>query len=213
MTTAIILVRHGETAWNRRQVFRGTYDIELNDNGRQQASLLTKVLSRYQIDAAYSSPLCRAVQTAEIALAGTGVQIATDKRLTDFCYGDWQGLEETEVKRRWPAELAGWLDRPQSLRVPGGNTLTEVYNAAFEAMEQLAAKHDGQTIAIFAHRVVNKLLVLAALGLPLEQFAFIRQDNCCIDEFHRTEKGYIIVSLNDTAHLRTDSVDVLAADF
>ncbi len=80
-------------------------------------------------------------------------------------------------------------------------------------MEELAGKHDGQTIALFAHRVVNKLLVMAALGLPLEQFSFIRQDNCSLNEFERTEKGYTIISVNNTAHLRRAEVSLLSTDF
>jgi len=213
MATKILLIRHGETAWNRDGRFRGTYDVPLNDNGRAQGRLLSEALGGRRIEAAYSSPLSRAMETAEISLAGTDVQIVPDERLKDFCYGDWQELEESEVKQRWPNEHAAWVSRPQSLRVPGGNTLAEVSTAAFEAMEELAAKHEGQTIALFAHRVVNKLLVLAALDLGLDRFGFIRQDNCCLDEFDRNEKGYTIITLNDTSHLRSGKVELLSADF
>lgn len=206
-------MRHGETDWNRRQIFRGTHDIPLNENGRAQAKLLGMGLKDRSIAAVYTSPLSRAVETAEIALGQKGVKIGLDERLTDLCYGDWQGLEEAEVKRRWPTEYENWMCRPESMRVPGGDTLAEVSQRAFGAMAEVAAKHLGETVVIVAHRVVNKLLVLGTLGLGLERFPFIRQDNCCIDEFERSERGYVVVSLNDTNHLRRQGVDVLATDF
>ena len=62
-------------------------------------------------------------------------------------------------------------------------------------------RHDGQTVALLGHRVVNKLLVLAALGLGVDRFPFVRQDNCCVSEFQRVDNGYVICRLNDTAHL------------
>ncbi|MFC1782715.1 histidine phosphatase family protein [Planctomycetota bacterium] len=211
--TQIILVRHGETAWNRQQVFRGTADMPLNENGRAQARLLGMGLRDRKIAIAYVSPLLRAVETAEIALGQRGVKIVQDERLKDFCYGDWQGLEEVEVKQRWPKEYESWVSRPESICVPGGNTLAEVFQAAFGAMEEIAAKHRGETVVILAHRVVNKLLVLGALGLGLERFSFIRQDNCCIDVFEWSEQGYVLVSINDTSHLHGHGVDLLAMDF
>ena len=213
MATTILLARHGETAWNRELVFRGTHDIALNENGRRQGELLAGALVGRHIAAAYASPLGRAVETAELALAGRSVSIKTDERLRDFCYGDWQGITEAQVKVRWPKEYAAWVNEPQSLRVPGGDTLAEVSWAAFAALEQWAGAHEGQTIAVFAHRVVNKLLVLAALGLPLERFRFIRQDNCSLNELERGENGYTIVCLNNTTHLRQDEVGLLSADF
>ena len=84
---------------------------------------------------------------------------------------------------------------------------------AFRAMEEIGRRHEGQTVALFAHRVVNKLLVLGALGLGLERFPFIRQGNCCINEFVRTASGYVIERINDTAHVRGAKADILQADF
>jgi phosphoserine phosphatase len=213
MSTTILLIRHGETAWNRRKVFRGTYDIPLNENGRNQAHLVAEALKSHQIDAVYTSPLSRARETAELVISSHGVDVITDSRLLDFSYGDWTGLEDAEVAKRWPKEYKAWTSQPETLRVPGGDTLEEIFQQSFGAMEELAAKHDGQTIALFAHRVVNKLLVLGALGLKLDRFGFIRQDNCCMNEFKRIENGYVIISVNDTSHLYREGVKLLTADF
>jgi len=80
-------------------------------------------------------------------------------------------------------------------------------------MEEIGRQHEGQTVALFAHRVVNKLLVLGALGLGLDRFPFVMQGNCCINEFVRTESGYLIERINDTAHVRKAGNDLIAFDF
>lgn len=213
MATTILLIRHGETAWNRGKVFRGTHDVPLNDNGREQARLAGEALRSRTIDAAYTSALSRAAETAQIVLAAHGVTAAVDPGLLDFNYGDWTGKEDARVARDWPAEHAAWTSQPRSLRVPGGDTLEEVFGRAFGAMEKIAVEHAGQTVALFAHRVVNKLLVLGALGMELDRFPFIIQGNCCINEFERIDRGYIINCVNDTAHIRNAAADLLDADF
>ncbi len=212
-STTIILIRHGETAWNREKKFRGTYDVPLNENGRAQARLLADALKDREIDAVYSSPLSRTHETARLALGDRNVEIQVDRGLIDFYYGDWTGLSEEQVIQDWPEEYSKWKKNPESLRVPGGNTLAEVYDNAFKAMENIASKHMGQTAALFSHRVVNKLLVLGALKLKLGRFPFIKQDNCCVNEFERVKQGYIICTLNDVGHMKNGKVDILKSDF
>jgi len=213
MATKILLIRHGETAWNRGNIFRGVYDIPLNENGRDQAKQLGIAAAQRHVDAAYTSPLSRAVETGRLMLESHGIEPAVCPELTDFNYGDWTTLEDSQVAEKWPEEHARWKAQPHTLRVPGGNTLQEVFDTAFGAVEQIARKHDGQTVALFAHRVVNKLLVLAMLSLGLERFPFIRQDNCSLNEFDRVSDGYIVICLNDTSHLRQAGTEVLEADF
>lgn len=213
MPTTILLIRHGETAWNRGKIFRGVYDVPLNENGRIQASHLATALTSCHLDAAYSSPLSRARETAQIVLEPHGIKAVVHEGLKDFNYGQWTGLEDEEVVRRWPEEHTRWITAPHEIRPPDGDTLQEVFDRAFNAVEVIAQKHDGQTIALFAHRVVNKLLVLGMLTLGLERFPFIRQDNCCISEFERTDKGYILIRSNDTSHIRQAGAELLKADF
>ena len=213
MASSILLVRHGETDWNRERVFRGIFDIPLNDNGRDQARLVAEALRSEKIAAAYSSPLSRAAETADIALEPHGINPTLHHGLLDFNYGDWTGKRESDVATLWPEEHAIWNSRPHSIRIPGGDTLQEVFDRTFSTMEEIAKEHDGQTVALFAHRVVNKLLVLGALGLNLDRFPFIIQGNCCVNKFVRIESGYIIECINDTAHIRNAGKALLSADF
>jgi broad specificity phosphatase PhoE len=213
MPTTILLIRHGETAWNREKIFRGVYDVPLNENGRAQAGHLAEALASRRIDVAYSSPLSRARETARIVLEPHGMAAAVHEGLRDFNYGEWTGLREEQVASKWPEEHARWLAEPHKARPPGGDTLQEVFDRAFASLEEVARQHAGETLALFAHRVVNKLLILGMLTLGAERFPFIRQDNCCVNEFERTAKGYVLVSLNDTAHIRQVGTQLLKADF
>ena len=214
MSTVILLVRHGETAWNRSKIFRGTYDIPLNDTGKAQAKLLVKILKKRKIAAAYSSPLLRAYRTAQISLSENNVvDPVIEERLIDINYGDWTGKEDSEVVKRWPEEHNVWNTDPQSAHIPGGEMHKTVFDRSFGAMEEIAARHKGQTVAIFAHRVVNKVLVLGALGLGLSHFKFIIQDNCCVNEFVRNETGYLIQSVNNTSHISDSGIELLTTDF
>jgi broad specificity phosphatase PhoE len=213
MLTTILLIRHGETAWNRGKIFRGVYDIPLNENGRAQAHYLSHALASRQIDVAYTSPLSRARETAQIVLAPHGLEAVVHEGLMDFDYGQWTGLEDDEVARRWPEEHARWVIAPHEVRVPGGDTLQEVFGRSFRAVEEITQGHNGQTVALFAHRVVNKLLVLRMLTLGLDRFPFIRQDNCCVSEFECMGKGYVMVYSNDTSHIRQTGADLLKTDF
>ena len=213
MATTILLIRHGETDWNRERVFRGVFDIPLNSNGRDQARLTAEALGSDKIEAAFSSPLSRAVETASIILEPHGIDATLHQGLLDFNYGDWTGKKDLDVALRWPEEHALWNSRPHSLRVPGGDTLQDVFDRTFSAMEEIAKEYDGRTVALFAHRVINKLLVLGALGMNLDRFPFIVQGNCCVNKFVRTESGYIIEFLNDTAHIRNAGKELLPEDF
>jgi len=213
MSTKILIIRHGETAWNRNNVFRGTYDIPLNENGKKQARLLAQSLEAVRIDAAYTSPLSRAKETADIVSRSHGISPVVHDGFIDMDYGEWTGKENSKVARLWPDDHAAWTAMPHTAKPPGGTTLKAVFNNAFTAMEKLAVKHDGQTIAIVTHRVVNKVLVIGALSLGLERFSFILQENCCINEIERIQSGYIIHAINDVSHIKNTKTDLLQTDF
>ena len=213
MATRLIIVRHGETAWNRGNIYRGTHDIPLNDNGRQQARLTAEALKGHAIDVAYTSPLSRAAETAQITLEPHGIEAIHHDGLLDFDYGEWTGKQEEEVRQTWPAEYEQWTTRPHEARPPGGTTLGEVSERCYAMMVEVAARHDGSTVALFSHRVVNKLLVLGALGLGLERFPFIVQGNCSFNEFLAQDGEFTIESINSTAHMTGGGVDLLTTDF
>jgi broad specificity phosphatase PhoE len=203
--TWIYLIRHGETEWNREEVFRGRKDIPLSDRGREQARLLASRLRDTLLAAVYSSPLQRASETARIVAACQAVDPADG--LTDMSFGEWEGLPLSEVEARWPDLHALWQTRPESFTAPGGENLEAVRSRALPALETIAQTHPDAAVAVVSHRVVNKVLLCAALGLDQSQFWRIRQDTCCLNIIERAPHGWILRLLNDTCHLGRSAGD------
>jgi len=198
--TEIILARHGETKWNVEEVFRGRTDIELNQTGIKQAELLAGYLSKRKIDAIYSSPLKRAVKTAEIIAGYHGLDIEVAPGLIDFDCGDWHGLLRQEVQDKYKELYDLWVNHPDKVKIPGGESLNDVGERAISVLDDVIAKHGG-TVILVAHRVVNKVLICALLGLDNSHFWNIRQDICGITTFVHENGQFILTEHNNTSFL------------
>lgn len=202
METTFLLIRHGQTEWNRVERFRGRADIPLNETGLQQAEATgRRVVAEWQPAAIYSSPLSRAVRTAEAIGRYTRLAAETHPGLADIDYGDWQGLTPEEVRNRWPEMIDLWYNAPQLASIPGGETLEDVRRRAMQAVDELATRHAGQIIVLVGHTVINRVMLLGVLGLGNERFWHIRQEPCAINVFKVDGRDYTLVSLNDTCHL------------
>jgi len=200
--TQIILVRHGQTPWNKDKIFRGSRDIPLNEQGREEARLAGEWLKDETIHAAYCSPLSRARDTGEAIVRHHSLPVADLPGLTDLCYGDWEGMPLNEVKVRYAELYRQWETAPQSVRFPGGETLEEVKERALAAVEAVVERHPGQAVLLAAHRAVNKVLIAALIGLDNSHFWRIGQDTTAINRFNRVGDTWHIMGLNDTCHLR-----------
>jgi broad specificity phosphatase PhoE len=199
--TAIILARHGETEWNVEEVFRGRIDVELNETGLRQAELLAEYLSGIKIDAIYSSPLRRALRTAEIIARYHKLKVETTPGLIDCDFGKWQGLHLQEVKDRYKEPYTEWLENPHLVKIPNGESLDEVKARALSVVREVVAKYKG-TVVLVSHRGVNKVLICALLGLDNSHFWNIKQDVCGITTFTYENKQFILTEHNNTSHLR-----------
>ena len=199
--TEIILVRHGETEWNVQQVFRGRIDIELNETGVRQAELLAEYLSGVKIDAIYSSPLRRALKTAEVIAGYHKLEVEIAPGLIDFDFGKWQGLPHQEVKHRYKELYAEWIKNPHLIKMPDGESLNDVRERALSVVDEVVAKHE-ETVVLVSHRVVNKVLICALLGLDNSHFWNIKQDTCGTTTFAYINQQFILTKHNDTSYLR-----------
>lgn len=142
-TTQIVLVRHGQTEWNRIRRVQGHTDVPLNDQGRLQARTLAVELDGEQVDAVYSSDLGRARETAEILAATRGGNVVALPALREKNFGTWEGLTDTEVRERFPdAEGTGWGD---------GETTSEMAERTVAAVEEIAAAHPGGLVVVVTH--------------------------------------------------------------
>jgi broad specificity phosphatase PhoE len=198
----VILVRHGETEWNVAEVFRGRIDIGLNETGLEQAELLAKCLRDIRIDAIYSSPLKRALKTAERIAGYHELNVETTPALVDFDYGEWQGLSRQEVKDRYKELYAQWLNHPGQVKIPAGESLDDVRRRVTSVIDKvIAAKYEGSVVLV-SHRVVNKVLICALLGLDNSHFWNIRQDTGGMTNFTYQKERFILTRHNDTSYLR-----------
>lgn len=199
--TRVILVRHGQTEWNRVERFRGRSDIELNETGRRQAQALARRLRGWDIDAIFSSPLKRALQTAQPIARACGLEIGALGGIADVDYGQWVGRSPDEVAAEYPSLFQTWAEAPHLVEFPGGESLAQVRARAWAAMEEVCTRHEEQQIVLVSHVVVNRVLICAALNVDNSCFWKVAQDNAAINILERDQAGHRLLLLNDTCHL------------
>ena len=205
--TRVILIRHGETEWNRVERFRGRIDIDLNEEGRRQADAVARRLSHWRIGSIYSSPLKRARQTAEPIAAACGLEVTTLEGIQDVDYGSWAGLSAEEARAQYPEAFETWVHTPLSTQFPQGESLRRVQVRAWSTLDGVCSAHEGETVALVSHVVVNRALICAALGLVGDAFWKIGQDNAAINVLMALHGRYRVLLLNDTCHLESLAPD------
>jgi probable phosphoglycerate mutase len=200
--TRLIIVRHGQTEWNRVERYRGRADIPLNETGLQQAQAAARrIAAAWTVQAVYHSPLARAQATASAIAVACHAPLLAHEALIDVDYGAWTGLSPDEALARFPDVAATWKTKPSAVLFPGGESLAGVRGRAVACMESLVDRHSTETIVLVSHVVVCRLLVLAALGLDSDHFWRIRQENAAINVFESDAGIYTIAALNDCCHL------------
>jgi broad specificity phosphatase PhoE len=207
--TRLLLVRHGQTAWNvgasNGEHFRGRIDLPLNEVGLAQAQTIADRLAHEPIAAIYSSPLQRALQTAQPIAERLGLPVQPHPGLLDINYGAWQGHSPAEVAELWPKLHRQWREEPERLHLPDGESFDIVRERALAAVRDICARHPNETVLLVAHQVVNKVLVCAMLGLSNAHYWRVRQDNACLDVFTYRDGVFTAVHVNDTCHLHRDT--------
>jgi phosphoserine phosphatase len=209
--TRIILVRHGQTEWNRVERFRGRADVPLNETGLAQAEATgRRVAKAWQPIAIYSSPLSRSVKTADAIAKHFNLPVHVHPDLADIDYGEWQGLTPDEARQKWPAQIENWYQHPEHARIPGGETLADLRQRAMKLIHELAENHTNETIVLVGHTVINRIILLGVLGLSNERFWHLSQDTCAINVFQAEAGDFNLSLLNDTCHLSDvyDSIPV-----
>jgi broad specificity phosphatase PhoE len=199
--TKLILTRHGETVWNVEKIYRGRTDVNLDEVGIKQAELLGKHLSTWELEAIYSSPLKRALDTANIVARYQKIGVHVAEGLIDFNYGEWQSLPEQEVQRLYPTLHNEWHNNPHKVKMPGGENLEDVRRRAIEVVNDVLSKYQGSVVLV-SHRVVIKVLICSLLGLDNSHFWNINQDVGGITIFNYVDGRFVLTRHNDTSHLK-----------
>ncbi|MEO1001494.1 MAG: histidine phosphatase family protein [Cyanobacteria bacterium J06638_7] len=202
----LLLVRHGETDWNRQGRFQGQIDIPLNANGLAQAEAAGTFLASVSIHRAYTSALARPRQTAEQILAcHPGVPLTATRGLVEIGHGLWEGRLEREINEGWPQLLAAWKRAPQTVQMPEGETIHDVWHRSLDTWRTIAASLEGgETALVVAHDAVNKAILCGLLGLTPADIWMIKQGNggvSVIDYPPAADGTAVLAALNLTSHL------------
>jgi broad specificity phosphatase PhoE len=199
----LILVRHGETEFNRTDRFRGRIDVPLNDTGLWQAEMAARAIQeRYRVSAIYSSPLSRAMRTAEAVAFATGLSVQPLPGLLEFSYGDWDGKSYDDVASEYPEQYRLYLTQPQRARIPGGESIGTFRRRVAAAVEQAVSNHPEETVVLVGHRLVCRMMVCYLLSLDSAKLPRLEVDNASISVFEKREpEGWVALLLNDTCHL------------
>jgi probable phosphoglycerate mutase len=201
----ILLVRHGETTWNREGRYQGRTDIPLSADGERQVTALSVRLAHHPITLAVASPLARARRTAEAILAGRTVELGLDAGLVEISHGAWEGQLSSDVEAAHAEMLGVWRNRPDRdvPAGPGAETLGAVEARAWPVLERIAGKLGASdTALVVAHDAVNRVLLCRVLGLPLTRVWAFRQAPATLNVLAGPSLDALqLVRLNDFEHV------------
>ena len=165
MKTKLLLIRHGETAWNAEHRIQGQLDIPLSPLGVRQSARLAECLASEQIDAVYSSGQSRAWLTAAPVATQHGLQVIAEPRLRERSFGIFEGLTLDEIAGRYPVEFRKWRERDPAWLPDGGESGQQLIDRVLSAVADIAARHAGQTVVLVSHGGVLDVVYRAARTL------------------------------------------------
>lgn len=209
--TRLILVRHGETLWNRATRIQGHTDIPLSPLGLEQARRLSEALADEPLEAVYASDLSRARQTAEAVARLQGLQVRLDSGLRERAFGRFEGLSWDEIHQGYPEDAARWRRRDPDFAVGGGESLNVFSARCIAAAQRICEMHRGQSIALVAHGGVLDCLYRAATRVALDAPRSWQLGNASINRLLATEDGFSLIGWNDDGHLAGLSADDITA--
>jgi phosphoserine phosphatase len=218
-TLRLLLVRHGETDWNRQGRFQGQIDVPLNPTGQQQGEQVAEFLRSLPIDLAVTSSMLRPKETAERILQHhpqVTLQLLPD--LQEISHGTWEGKLETEVEQVHPGELQRWRDTPAEVQMPEGENLQQVWQRAIAAWSTIVAQAKADPAQpklglVVAHDAINKVILCHVTGLAAEQFWNFKQGNGAVSVIDYPLQGGapVLQAMNMTTHLSGSIFDRTAA--
>jgi len=199
--TEIVVIRHGETNWNREKRMQGQTNSVLSERGRAQARAVGERMRNERFDVLYSSDLQRAHDTAKAIADATGRTIVLDARLRERAFGVFEGLLHDEIKTRYPEEYARYRTRDPDYTAPGGETPRQFYERVMGCFEDLAVRHAGQRVVAVAHGLLLDSLYRASHGLDLAVKRDRELINASLNTFRCVSGRWEMVAWGDTSHL------------
>jgi len=182
LPTRLLLVRHAEVEVRYHKIFGGTIDMNLSPNGHQQARILAKFLHPKKLDAIYASPMKRVQQTLAPFLSGGAQQQTIIEELREVDFGDWTGLNWEQVAEKFNLLTHEWLEHIEQGILPNGENGTQFRARVEPALRQIIENHPGQTVAIFCHGGVVRMMLSILLDLPLPRTNMFEVEYASITE-------------------------------
>lgn len=197
--TTVLFIRHGENEWTKSNKLAGrTPGVYLNEQGRKQAEALGERLAKEKIDALYTSPLDRTVETARIIAAHHNLEVKQHSGLLEVDYGEWTGEEIKKLTKEKSWSQIQFY--PSGAGFPGGETMYEMQARFVKEVNALVAQHPEQTIAIVGHADLIKAAVAHYLGVHFDLFQRIVISTASLTTVNFTFMGPRVVCVNDTNH-------------
>lgn len=172
---SILVIRHGETDWNRDRRVMGSEPVELNAEGRDQCERAGSLLAAFGVTRIVTSPLVRAVETAEILARALSVDVTSDPDLEEVRFGRWQGLTYDEI--RGEPEYRAFMVDPLANRTPGGETIRDVQQRGLAGLGRV---EPGENVLFVSHGDIIRTTLCHFLAIPVTEFRRVRIDNCGI---------------------------------
>lgn len=203
MTTTLLLVRHGQTAWNKDLHFRGRANLPLDETGLNQAEAVARRLAaEFQPAALLSSPLQRARQTAEAIAQATQLNLQDEESLIDLDYGQFSGLSPTEAETKFLELYRAWLNVPHTIRFPAGESLDDVRTRLSDLLGRVANLYPNAQVILVTHQVVCQVLLCHLLGIHNGYFSHFQVDPASLTICQVDGSRGVLVSVNDTCYLK-----------
>ncbi|MBN1686244.1 MAG: histidine phosphatase family protein [Spirochaetales bacterium] len=203
MKTELVLIRHGETYWNKENKFQGIGESHLTDLGIRQAQAAAKALTGEHFDAVYASPLIRAKKTAEIITGGldSPSRIVFDGELVEWRLGIFEGLSITEIKERFPEEYVHFSARDPDYVIPEGESSRQRYERAIGCLQRIADKHPGERLLVITHRGILDSVIRRIMFVPLDRLIAYSQFNCGLNTIEIDGDTWRLLTWGDARHL------------
>ncbi|HTY79455.1 MAG TPA: histidine phosphatase family protein [Candidatus Bathyarchaeia archaeon] len=207
MALRLLLLRHGETAWNRERRYQGWTDTPLSATGVQQAEAAARELKEHAFAAVYASPLRRARDTAAVIARPHGLEVETDPAFRELGFGEWEGLTLDEARSRDTALYQNWARTPHLVSPPGAETLAQARERVLAGLERLRAGHKDDVVCLVAHGIPVRIMILEALGLGLDRIWSLHSAPTGISELEFRDDWTALHRMNTLVHLDTALAD------
>ncbi len=201
MKTELVLIRHGETFWNKEGKFQGIGESLLTDLGVRQAEAASAALTGEHFDAVYASPLVRTRKTAEIVSSGLDSKLVYDDDLVEWRLGIFEGLTIKDIAARFPEEYTRFSSRDPDYVIPEGESSRERYDRAIGCLQRIADRHPGERLLVITHRGILDSVLRRIMFVPLDRVIAYSQTNCALNTIEIDGDTWRLLTWGDARHL------------